>query len=493
MIVWVIVAPVLAAAITIVFRDRDMRRYARIVLSGAAAVLPITLIGTVDRLSLLFAGIVSVLGLLATVYSAATFSLDWGVGRAIWSRKSVYFLLVGAFWSTMLVVVLADNFASLWLGISATTLATAFLVGFSAEAAALEAAWKYLVLCSVGIGFALLGIVLLAHVSTAIGLNPAQALSWSAIAGHAPAAVPPLARLATALMLIGFATKAGLVPMHAWLPDAHSKAPAPVSALLSGVLVSCALYAIIRTLAVGVSLGVAPFLQTLLVWVGALSTVVAGMTMLTQRDLKRMLAYSTVEHAGIVALALGFGGPLGFLAALLHVVAHAFTKSAAFFAAGMVQQEQRTTALGDLHALWRRGRSGRLLLVALTALSGMPPFALFVSELLMVLAGIAAHRWLPLCLGLVGVALAFAAISRTAIAIESDQRRVSGEGGRSESGWSAGSAVGAILALPGTAGLRLATVATALALVGAVSLSALPWSALGASFQATASAIGVAP
>jgi hydrogenase-4 component F len=479
-IAWVIAAPFAAATITILFRNRDLRSYVRIALSGAAAVFPIALVGKVDGLSLLFTAIVSVLGLLATIYSTGRHSIDWGIGKAIWSRKSVYFLLVGAFWSTMLLVVLATNFATLWLGISATTLATAFLVGFSGDATALEAAWKYLVLCSVGIGFALLGIVLLAHVSIAAGLDPASALSWVAIAGHAPAAAPPLARLATALMLIGFATKAGLVPMHAWLPDAHSKAPTPVSALLSGVLVSCALYALIRTLAVGSALGAGPLLQTLLVWLGALSIVLAGLAMLAQRDLKRLLAYSTVEHAGIVALALGFGGRLGLFAAVLHVIAHAFTKSAAFFAAGMVQREQHTTTLGELRALWQKGRSGRFLLAALTALSGMPPFALFVSELLVVLAGVAAHCWVPLIFGLVGISLAFAAISRTAVEIESGRRKVSGD---------VGPAAGAIDPPPAAPRFRLATVATALALIGATGLSVVPWTSLGAALQVTASAI----
>ncbi|MHB8230904.1 MAG: proton-conducting transporter transmembrane domain-containing protein, partial [Vulcanimicrobiaceae bacterium] len=328
-----IAAPLLGALIALAFRVRAQRQAVRIALAVAAALLPVTLAGSVDALSLLFAALVSILGLLATVFSAGAESLDWGSGEAVWSRKPVYFVLLGAFWSAMLVVVLADNFALLWLGISATTLATAFLVGFSGEAAALEAAWKYLVLCSVGIALALLGIVVLGHVTMAAGLSPLQALSWTSIAAHAPATALPLARLATALMAIGFATKAGLVPMHAWLPDAHSKAPAPISGLLSGVLVSCALYAIMRTLSVAAVLGAGPVIHTLLLVLGSLSTVVAGTLMLSQRDLKRLLAYSTVEHAGIVALALGFGGPIGLFAALFHIVAHAFAKSAAFFAA----------------------------------------------------------------------------------------------------------------------------------------------------------------
>ena len=470
MIAWVIAAPLLAAILAAGLRTFESRRVARFTLAIAAALLPIAVAGKIDALSLVFAALVSALGLLATVFSTGSFSSDWGNDDVAWSRKSVYFILLGAFWSAMLLTVLADGFSGLWLGISATTLTTAFLVGFSGEAAALEAAWKYLVLCSAGIAFALLGIVILAHVSIALGVDAAHALSWSAIATHATGE-PPLARLAAALMLIGFATKAGLVPMHAWLPDAHSKAPAPISALLSGVLVSCALYAIMRTLQVGTALGAGPLLHELLLWLGALSTIVAGTLMLTQTDLKRFLAYSTVEHAGIVALALGFGGPLGLLAALFHVTAHAFAKSAAFFAAGIVQREHGTTKLGDLHALWASGRSGRVLLGALPALSGMPPFGIFAGELLLVLAGVAAHAWIPLAVGLLGIALAFAAIARAAIEIEAGHAKATTSRKHSPAS-------------------RLASAAAAAALAGALILGGVLWSPLGAMLGATAATIG---
>ena len=237
MIVALCVAAPLAFALAVrLVPNRRARRAARLVLAVVAALLPVGTAGSLDRLSLVFVALVSVLGLLATIFSVGILADDLTRGYAIWSSKPVYFILLGAFWSAMLLVVLAGNFAVLWLGISLTTLATAFLVGYSGEPAALEAAWKYLVLCSVGIAFALLGIVVLAHVSLADGLSPGVALSWAAIAGHGAAGSPLLARLAVALMIVGFATKAGLVPMHAWLPDAHSKAPAPISGLLSGVL-----------------------------------------------------------------------------------------------------------------------------------------------------------------------------------------------------------------------------------------------------------------
>ena len=481
MIGWITAAPLLGALIAIAVRGRDLRRAVRVVLAGISALLPLALIGRLDGLSLFFAAIVSALGFLATAFSAGAFSFDWGVVDTLWSRKSVFFVLLGAFWSAMLLVVLADNFALVWLGISATTLATAFLVGYSGEPAALEAAWKYLILCSVGIAFALLGIIILARASLEAGIDPAHALSWSAISSGHPPVDAPLARLATTLMLMGFATKAGLVPMHAWLPDAHSKAPSPVSALLSGVLVSCALYAVMRTLAVGTWFGAGPQLHLLLTWLGALSSVAAGALMLAQGDLKRLLAYSTVEHAGIVALALGFGGPLGLFTALFHVVAHAFSKASAFFAAGLVQREHGTSAIGELRGLWASGFAGKMLLAALTALSGMPPFGVFVGELLLVLAGVAAHAWVALSIGLLGTGLAFAALSRTAIQIESgkpgqsdDRMRLESPAERQRSTYLS----------------RVAVAATTAALVGALGVAAVPWTGLGDALWVITSQIG---
>ena len=456
MIAIVVVAPLIAALGTLVFWVPAQRLIMRIASALLAALLPITLVGHIDGLALLFTALISILSFAATAFSAGAFLTEWQAEEAMWSRKPIFFLLLGTFWSAMLMVLLANNFALLWLGITTTTLATTFLVGFSGEAAALEAAWKYLVLCSVGIALALLGIVVLAHVAIAEGLAPGQALAWTSITGHARAGAPPLARLATGLMLIGFATKAGLVPMHAWLPDAHSKAPPPISALLSGVLVSCALYAIIRTLAVGEALGAGPILHMMLLVLGALSIVIAGMMMLNQSDLKRLLAYSTLEHAGIVALALGFGGPLGTFAALVHVVGHAFAKSAAFFAAGLVQRERGTVALGALHGLWSSGIAGRLLLGAIAALGAMPPFGLFASELLLVAAGIAARAWIPLAFGLLGITLAFIALARTAIEIE---------GGHATP----------VHRAPAP---RLSVAAAGLALVGAAVTILAPWSGL---------------
>jgi hydrogenase-4 component F len=207
-----------------------------------------------------------------------------------------------------------------------------------------------------------------------------------------------------------------------------------------------------------------------LLWFGVASIVVAGGLMLVQRDLKRLLAYSTVEHAGIVALALGFGGPLGLAAALVHVTAHAFTKSAAFFAAGLVQSERGTTMLDELHGLWESGNAGRLLLGALVGLGGLPPFGLFVSELLLFAAGVAAHQWIALALGTFGLVLAFAALARATIAIES---------GRAT--------------LPRERLARLSSAAAGTALAFAAAVAVIPWSSAGTFFAAIVRSIGGMP
>jgi hydrogenase-4 component F len=464
MIALVVAFPLIAEILVATIHHRDTRQTIRVILAAVAAGTPILLLGHVDALSFVFAVIVSVLGFLATVYSTDIFSVNWTGGDVFWSRKSVYFILLGAFWSSMLLVVLAQGFGALWFGIAATTLATAFLVGFSGEDAALEAAWKYLVLCSVGIGIALIGIVLLASAMLHAGASPGEALSWSAAAQlnlHPNGVV----HLATALMFIGFGTKAGLVPLHAWLPDAHSKAPAPISALLSGVLVSCALYAIVRTLQVAGYWHDAAMLHVMLVWFGACSIIVAGTLMLVQGDLKRLLAYSTVEHAGIVVFALGIGGVLGVTAALLHVVAHAFSKSAAFFAAGMVQRESGTGRSG---AIWTTTLGGRFLLPALAALGALPPFGLFCSELLVAFAAVEAHAWIPLGVATLGVLIAFGALIRTGLQVDPIATTFAGGAERE------------------TAPMLLSAISAGIALVLAAGSSTIPWTALGKTFATIA-------
>ena len=416
MIAVAVIAPFAGALFATLLYPLPLRRLARGILAAIAVALACAALPQIDRLSALFVAVISVLSLLATLYSLSIFpAAEHAATR--WSTRPAYFVLLGAFWSSMLVAVTSTTFIGLWIGISATTLATTFLVGFSGGKAALEAAWKYLMLCSFGIAIALIGILLLGRAGMTAHILPSAALSWDALAAHAAQLPPELTRVALLLMLLGFGTKAGLVPMHSWLPDAHSKAPAPISALLSGLLVSCALYAIIRVQHVAGVTAPDLFNNTLL-FVGALSILIAAILMLAQRDVKRLLSYSTVEHAGLAAIALGLHTPLGAFAAVYHIVNHAFTKSLAFLSVGIVQHERGTTTIGKLHGLWNDA-SGKFFLVALIGLMGLPPFGIFVSELLIVVAAALAQQWLALTCALVGVLVAFIALLRLAIDTES--------------------------------------------------------------------------
>lgn len=407
-------APVTAAVVSSLV-PQAARRITRTLTAAAAFALTIAVLPQLDQLSAIFAALVSLVAFIATLFSGSLFP-EAQHDDSPWQRRAIYFMLLGAFWSSMLYALCSSTFIGLWTGISATTLTTTFLVGYSGGKTALEAAWKYLLLCSVGVGIALIGMLLLGRAGMDAGVSPAYALSWSALTHKNVMLSASTVPVALLLMLIGFGTKAGLVPMHAWLPDAHSKAPAPISALLSGLLVSSALYAIMRVQSVAFHAGVQLFDQTLLV-LGAASVLVASLLMLAQRDSKRLLSYSTVEQSGLVALALGLGTPLGLLAALYHTINHAFMKSTAFFAIGLVQHQRGTTTIASLQGLWK-DRSGKVFLAALAGLAGFPPFGLFVSELLIVIAAVQAHQWAALACALLGLTFGFAALARLAIETE---------------------------------------------------------------------------
>ncbi|HET9097277.1 MAG TPA: proton-conducting transporter membrane subunit, partial [Candidatus Baltobacteraceae bacterium] len=409
-----VLAPLIAAVLSSIV-PQAARRISRALTAAAAMAMTLAALPQLDRLSAIFAAVVSLIAFAATLFSGSLFPEAVHDGSP-WQRRPVYFMLLGAFWSSMLYTLCSTTFIGLWAGISATTLTTTFLVGYSGGKAALEAAWKYLLLCSVGVGIALVGMLLLGRAGMQAGIAPADALSWAALTHRNVVLSGDVAPVALVLMLIGFGTKAGLVPMHAWLPDAHSKAPSPISALLSGLLVSSALYAIMRVQGVASYAGVEAFDHALLV-LGAASMLVASVLMLAQRDVKRLLSYSTVEQSGLVALALGIGTPFALFAALYHTINHAFTKSTAFFAIGLVQHQRGTTAIASLQGLWN-DRSGKLLLAALAGLAGFPPFGLFVSELLIVIAAVAAHQWAALACALLALTLGFAALARLAIETE---------------------------------------------------------------------------
>jgi len=321
-----------------------------------------------------------------------------------------YAVLVVLFLGAMSLAVLADNLGVLWVAVEATTIATAFLVGHHRTRRSLEAAWKYVVLGSVGVAIAFLGIVLLYAATRAAG---DATLSWSTLHSHPPALDPSLVRVAAALAILGFATKAGLAPMHSWLPDAHSQAPASVSGLMSGVLLSVAFYAILRVQAVAQPVIGPSLMRGLLVAAGLLSLAVAGALVLRQRDLKRMLAYSSIEHMGLLALAAAIDSPLAIGAALLHVLGHGLAKSSIFVVSGRILLAEGTTSISEIRTLLRR-RPGVAIpfLCGMVALLGLPPFSLFFSEVAIVVAGVQRGMGWVMTVAVALVLVSFAALSR---------------------------------------------------------------------------------
>ena len=306
-----------------------------------------------------------------------------------------YRIFVNAFALTMLVAVTTNNVGIMWVMIEATTITSAVVIPLHRSKASVEASWKYLLICSVGIALAFAGTVLayFDFVSTA-GEVP-DALNWTVLRGAAPSLHRELMQLAFAFILVGYGTKAGLAPMHTWLPDAHSEAPAPMSAMMSGVLLGVAMYAVARWKAVvDVALSSSSFTDTLLLAAGLLSVVIGVWSLVIQRHYKRMLAYSSVEHIGLVGIGLGLG-PLGAFAALLHLVNHAVAKSMAFLLAGRILHRYDTTEIAGVSGLLRvMPWTGSLFALGMLALIGLPPFGLFVSELLLVRAAIATgHVW----------------------------------------------------------------------------------------------------
>ncbi len=335
----------------------------------------------IDALAGLVVLIVGLVSAAATVYSVgylrnAVASGDIDAGQVRWFHVWVQ-LSIGA----MVAVPLMSNLGLMWVAIEATTLFTALLVAFVRRGHALEAAWKYLMLGAVGLGFALFGLILTYYAASRALGEAASALDWDELRTNARLLDPDLMRFAFALVLVGFGTKAGLAPMHTWLPDAHGQAPTPVSVMLSGALLNCALYGILRFHLLTAGAVGERFSSDMLLGFGALSIAIAVPFVLVQHDLKRLLAYSSVEHMGIVALAVGIGGPLGLFAAAFHMFNHAVAKTALFVAAGAIGQRYGTLRLSRLRGAMRVAPLPALgLLVGTLAIAGAPPFALFASE-----------------------------------------------------------------------------------------------------------------
>ena len=358
-----------------------------------------------DALSTLLALCVAVVGALAA-WLGPGMSGDDGYDGAQARRFRIFGNL---FTFTMLFAVVANNVGFMWIAIEATTITSAMLIPLHVTKASVEASWKYILIGSVGIALAFGGTVLGYFDFVNLAGRHEAALNWTVLMASAPRLHPPVIQIAFVFILIGYGTKAGLAPMHTWLPDAHSEAPAPLSAMMSGVLLAVALYAVVRWEAV-VNAAVGPgFTDGLFMTLGLLSILIGAFSLVIQRNYKRMLAYSSIEHTGLVCVGLALG-PLGTFAAMLHLLNHTLAKSMMFFLAGRVLHRYRTTEIGRVSGLlavmpW----TGGLFAVGMLAVIGLPPFGLFISEFALFRAGFAAGR--PWAMGLVLALLAVAFVS----------------------------------------------------------------------------------
>ena len=378
-----------------------------------------------DAAGRLFLGITSLLFLAVSVYVAHGLSRETrgrqtekDTGSAfVNAPEAVFTACLLAFLSTMSLVVSSQHLGLLWVAVEATTLATAPLIYFHRQPSSLEATWKYLLVCSVGIALALLGNFLLVVASASAPGGEGGSLLVPELIAHGPQMQGPWLKAAFIFLLVGYGTKMGLVPMHTWLPDAHSEAPPPVSALLSGALLNCAFLGILRAHSICLAAGLGDFSGQLLMGFGLLSMLVAAAFIVNQPDYKRMLAYSSVEHMGLLALAAGLGGAAMY-GAMLHAVNHSVVKAGLFLVAGNLLVAYRSKSVacvsGAIHIL---PTSGILWLAGLFAITGSPPFGTFASEFTILRALFVQGHGALAVVVLLALAIAFVGMSKVFIAM----------------------------------------------------------------------------
>ncbi|MHB8245990.1 MAG: proton-conducting transporter transmembrane domain-containing protein [Acidimicrobiales bacterium] len=344
----------------------------------------------VDALSVVFLIATTFLYAATAVFAGGYLNLAQSPAGTRYGRR--FYAGLNLFCWSMVAAPLVNGLALLWVAVEITTVVSALLVAIDDTDGASEASWKYVLIASLGLGIALLATIIMYYAGTTV-FGSAYDLSYAQMLAGAVRFPPDVVRLAFVLAVLGFGTKMGLVPVHTWLPDAHSEAPTPVSALLSGALLAISFYAILRYFQIAVRTLGPTFPRNVLLIFGLASLLLAALYLLVQRDLKRLLAYSSVEHMGILAIGMSFGAPIAIVGVLLHVLAHAAAKGTAFFGAGSVVRKfgtkDMTRIRGGITALpW----SGPMLVAAVLALSAMPPFGIFRSEFLIVSGGLSDPR-----------------------------------------------------------------------------------------------------
>jgi hydrogenase-4 component F len=363
-----------------------------------------------DALSALVIGLTVFVALACGIYSVGYFRADARAGRVNDAQLRRYYVLTPLFVAVMLLVPLADNLGVMWVATEGATLASVLLVTFYNQKTSFEAGWKYIIIGSIGISLALFGTIFTYYSAVSVlGAETHHGMNWSVLAGIAEKFDPKAMRLAFILVLLGYGTKAGLAPMHTWKPDAYAEAPVPTATLLGAAFVNCAVYGIARFNVLAEKCLGHEFPGKLLVGFGVASILVASPFILTQRNFRRILAYSSIDHAGIMVAALGFGGKLGALGAALHMLFHGVTKPLMFFCAGNVQQHFATPYFWRVRGVIRTlPWTGGLFLLATLAVTGTPPFSIFQSEFTTLSAALAADRGWAAFLFIAGVVTIFA-------------------------------------------------------------------------------------
>jgi hydrogenase-4 component F len=362
----------------------------------------------VDPFNVFLVALTAFVGFTTAVFSRPYMMIEEQHGRLTPARLRLYHSMFQLFIFTMLLALLTNNVGILWVAMEAATLTTVLLVSLYRTPASLEAAWKYFILCGVGIAQALFGTILLYFAAEKLLGAGGGALLWTELDAVRADLEPTVLSLAFVFLLVGYGTKVGLVPLHNWLPDAHAEGPTPVSAVLSGLLLNVALYAVVRCKVLVDGALPGAFAKNLMIGFGLLSVVVAAFLLSRQRDIKRLFAYSSIEHMGIITFAFGLGGPIANFAGLLHMTVHSLTKSAIFFAAGHAAQKAGTQIMDDIRGLVTISPVvGWGLALGTLAILGMPPFGVFASEFLILTSAMREQPWAtPLLLTALGVAFA---------------------------------------------------------------------------------------
>ena len=362
----------------------------------------------VDPLNVFLIALTALVGFTTSVFSRPYMRIEHDHGKLSAGRLRLYHSMFQMFMCTMLVALATNNIGILWVAMEAATLTTVLLVALYRTPESLEAAWKYFILCGVGIAQALFGTILIYFAAEQVFGNAQGAMLWTHLYAYRAALEPTVLSLAFVFMIVGYGTKTGLVPLHNWLPDAHAEGPTPVSAVLSGLLLNVALYAIIRCKALVDGALETQFAGQLMMGFGLLTVVVPAFYLSRQKDVKRLFGYSSIEHMGLITFAFGMGGGVAAFAGLLHMTVHSLTKSAIFFAVGHAAQMAGTQVIDDIKGLLRRSPTiGWGLMLGTLAILGMPPFGVFTSEFMILTTAIKYHPWAtPILLVALGVAFA---------------------------------------------------------------------------------------